>query len=1191
MCALRRFLSLLLLLISCSITAEQLTRVPLTDNEFQLMDVVVDGKTRAVTIDGYLHNDLLLIGIEPLFDALTVRYQLHENELIVWKDDAQFVFQLTGHQTDTSSGMWGQDGFYRYVDLDTLSKVFGLEASYDKYRLRLEIKTQDYLFPVQQLELIAKKRELTRLNSAQIDQTRPILPITIDDQYRLYTPPHGYLDTGVSLNDTNRNNYLSLQLVSDLLYHSTSLTITDNNIDELQARLAFSRYKEAPDKPVLGFFDRYTLGDVSGTTNSLTSGSQSGIGVVLSKKPDYFRSQNLLVTLKETAPPGWDMELYHNGRFVLSDVVPGDGLLIIEDLQTEFGNNYFQIKLFGPYGETKVIEKYYDLSKNSLSSGDKAYEFYAIDPNHRLINDQSDYEYGIKNYGGHFDVGISDGWQLGVGFTNTEDLQGNKQQFFNLNNNWAFPGLLFENNISIDQKGGYAQLSTLTGNAIGSDRFSISYQSAKDFYSPRIKAQDGLLQIFNANYYGNINQWNYNFNLGYQDQNERSTLRFSNRISRYFGRVSVSHTLNYLSIKDDSLGQNNVLTNSIDNTSINGVIALSGYLSENLRISAEVNYDPRASDPILDNSSILMKWKLEDSFGLNHYFDGRYRLLDEDKSWQIGHRLAWESKQFQLTLSSSYASDDKWSFLAGFRFFFGYDYYNNRTLFSSRITPASATLDAHTYLDRQLNGIPDPLDYDIAGVSISGNPEWQGIETGQTGRALLPGVLPETPFRFEADWQVGSKTINNDYVVYTHPGAYVEANMPFYLTTELGGFVSRLSQGNEVPMAYADVDLVNAAGGLITQLKTDVDGYFNIKDLQPGEYIVRIAADYMQQRGLTAKTVGYQLSTPDSGGYIELQPIYLERVDSSGKRQEEHIQPLIYDESNHERIVWDNDERVRRNYFNLPPKQEIKAPYSLSHDGDNKDGELSKATDSETTNRQALNRQDPSEIALHDWIADSIASDSLSSMENSSTTQTGLQRARIIRQIDTEQAEAANNQQAIAPVYTIQLGVFSVIDYAHQLVTQLAYLPEKPLVVPFQQRAAQTLYKVVYGQYTDRAAAVAFAAENIGASQPYFVKKIAQPLLINQPAELNVSSLTGWVVQLYAAKSETGWKSELAKWRSINPLFRGVKLINGQTWYCITSEIFPTKADALAFNTKMSLNAWVVPVDKYETLAAIGGTD
>ena len=1193
---------LILLLFVFPLTAATLTKQTLSEDDLQIMSVYVDKQNRARSIEGYLNNDLVFVAIEPLFDVLSLRYKINESMLQVWKEDEVFEYIFTEQAGVDGQGYWGKDDYSLYIDIDSLASLFNVGISYDKYRLKLEITTADYLFPVKRLEILEKQRLLNRYYSRKNNVDEQKTPITIADQYRLFTMPNGYLDAGLALdNDSNKNN-LNIQLVSDLFYHSANLTLSDNSGSDEQARLNFSRYQTSPDDPILGLFERYSFGDVAGNTNSLVTNGTSGLGVEFSQLPEYFRAENLTVTIREVAPPNWDVEVYQNGRFILNTVVPNDGFLVLEDLEVEFSSNYFQVKLFGPYGETKIIEKYYDLTKNALSAGDLAYSFYALDPEHRLINDQSVADYGIKDFGGTFDIGLSDSWQLGVGFAQVEDTNGKTQQFLNLKNALAFPGFLIQNDLSVNNDGGYAQQTSLVGNAIGSDRFNVSYQSAKNFESARVKAKDSDIQQFNANYTGNVIGWRYNFNLDYDTQEDNSSLRLSNNIGRQFRRMSINHTFTYLSI------ENPAFVDSNETQSLIGTLNFGGYLTDNLRISGLLSYDPQDSSLLQDNTSMMVNWKHEDNFGLNHYLNARYNLVGEDKKWRLGYRLAFERLGFQYTLSSSYNSDENWNVLAGVRFFFGYDHYNQRPIFSSQLSPSLATLDAHTYLDRQQNGIPDVLDYNLEGVTFRGNPEWTGLESGEEGRIILPGVITDTPFQFSAQWQSGSRTFNNDYVVYTHPGAYVEANMPFYLQTAFGGFVSRINDNrNETPLSKVDIQLSTKDGKLLSEVKTDLDGYFEFVDIKPGNYNIRISSSYMQEKGYTSAVVGYDFPTPDTGGFIELDTLYLSRIASDGEIEQELSTILEFDEDIVEPLVWVEDEKIKRNLFALPPKQTVIAPHNLDQAPIVVD---EVAPESQISEKPVINNED--ENKLRNWVKKGIEKNVNGRAKKTAINGFGnavVTAAPITKAIDLETKQAVvtasttpqavqlqpfpilENQpllDTVNAVYTIQFGIYDVRSYAEDLSKQLNYLSDTPIIKAINREQNKTQYQLTYGQFSSRNEALQFATTNVADTQAYFVIEASADQNVNISDTDTFMPITqGWVVQLYAATSSDSWLSEAPRLLSIGAVNLATKNVNGKIMYCITSQLFSSRKEAETLRDKPGVSGWVTSSDSYSSISLL----
>jgi hypothetical protein len=242
----------------------------------------------------------------------------------------------------------------------------------------------------------------------------------------------------------------------------------------------------------------------------------------------------------------------------------------------------------------------------------------------------------------------------------------------------------------------------------------------------------------------------------------------------------------------------------------------------------------------------------------------------------------------------------------------------------------SATLDAHSYLDRHANGIPDVLDHNLEGVSYSGNPNWNDLKSGENGRIILPGAYGNSEFSFSAKWQEGSATVNNNYVVYTHPGAYVDVNMPFYLITDLTGFVIRLQADEEIGLRNVEMQLLDTDNKVVQTTETDEDGYYEFLQLAPNNYKVQASKDYLKIKGFTSDVIGTDVTTSGRGGYVELPSIILRRISKELGKGAEKNDSYIINEDNVDALVWSEDEEENRNYFTLPVKGKVKRIYSLT---------------------------------------------------------------------------------------------------------------------------------------------------------------------------------------------------------------------------------------------------------------------
>ncbi|MEP1449116.1 MAG: SdrD B-like domain-containing protein [Paraglaciecola sp.] len=1098
----RLFLIFCGLLLSSNLQAEseKLSKVPLDEDQLILLDVTLNGRTISRSLEVYQINDKLLVAIEPLFDALKIRYIVSENSLSIWQDQKEHRFELDQNVSSKNFNrhVWATDDFYVFSDLELIKRLFPakMELVFQNLQLTIDTPYKTSMFPLQKIAEQNRVRQLNKVTGSFVSGERQEFPITIADQYRLLTIPHGRVSIAANTNDTNTTINGSAQLTSDFLYHSASLTLSDTNSSDLAARLVLSRYKTKPDDYILGIYDQYQIGDVSSVSNGISTAGSAGLGLSFSQYPTNFRPSNQAITLEEIAPPGWEAELFRNNIFLDTSTVPNNGLLIFEDVEVEYGVNRYQIKLYGPYGETEIRNKSIELNSNPLKKGQFSHSLYALDRNHQIINDQSDEGYGLTDFGGTIDYGVSDNWQIGFGYAGLED----NQQFLNLKNALSLPGMLLENDISFDQDSNYAQITTLKGSAFENDRYSLVFESADNFTSNRTSAVGKSLAL--QGNYSKPTEWiNLNFSGGYREDDLAKNITFSNRLSENIGAMNFRHTLSYFKSTPKQDG-------GIEGSGMRGSIGLSGTLPYKIRVSADVDYDPEASDPILESSSVIIQKGFQDSWQGYHTLTANYQPLatDSSASWRFSHRASWQAEAFQLNVSTSYDESDKWSFQLGVQFFLGYDYRNNRLLLNQKLLNNSATLDVHTYLDRQLNGVPDPLDYNLSDVEFYGNNEWKNIPSGENGRTILPGVFTVTPFSFRAKWKEGSNTINNDYVVYTHPGAYVDVNMPFVLSTDVVGFVLRTRNGREIGVQNVSIELLDEALKVLRVSDTDLDGYYEFNALPPGNYQIRIAQSNLASKGYTSEIIGYNLLTGGQGGYSELPTMTLRRLNSAQGKGAEEIEIFSLNAENSEPVVWDNDENIRRNYFTLPTKDRVMAKHSLTENTiAPKSASLKRIV--KVANQNTPNFENVGKNKLTQSVTNSLSKNNTSSLSQSSKVG-GLPTLTVGKSIipnvpqkvqppvtlntleETEtEGETLPSKNVDKGKFVIQFGAYRDIKYAQELIDEMASEVFKREQFSIIEDTSKSIYRLSYGSFLTIGDGMEFAQQHIPLEQSYFVRK------------------------------------------------------------------------------------------------------
>jgi hypothetical protein len=1158
-------------LFSGLVLSKDLSYAAVNEDDIIISSLLLDKKRLAGSVDLYRKNNHLLVAIEPFFDLLQIRYQVSPSQLIVWKNSVSHTYTFTINAASKDTMLWADDGYYQLIDLRELETLFEFTSTFDQSNLTLAIKTHDYKFPLTILEETAYLRLRNQISSGNEKSTNAgQLNITIPDQYNLFTLPHGQINA--RLNDTSRTDMdysLSTQIVSDFLYHSMRLNVNKSKSNDISGGLTLSKYKNSPNDNLLGAFDMYSVGDVTSFSNNIVTNAGRGVGFSTRKIPAGFRRSNSEITLEETGPPGWEVELYRNNEFIDSMIIPDSGSILFNEVLIEWGNNKYELRLYGPYGENEVIEKTYNLDSNPLGKGDSAYGFYIFDPSQTIFGDDRSSSIKLNNAGGYFDYGVSEDWQVGVGFnqiSNPSQFQ-DDEQIISLKNYLTLPGMLLENDIAFNSDLGYSQQTTLIGNIFERGTFGLTYQSSDDFSSSKISStgKNEQFTMRMSNKYQNIP---YNFAYQYSKDGFAVQNSFSNSVSYSPSQyLRVSHILSYSQTKQ-------VEGNEPDN--LYGTANLSTYLFDKIRLSGSILYDPKNNFEVLDSSSITAQYSYKMANDIQHNVNFQYRpIADVQNSWDLNYNTAWTSNAYRLSFNASYNENKDWSFGLYVDFFLGYDHHNNRAMMSSNVNPFSATLNVDTYLDRQLNGYRDPLDYPLEGVSFIGAKAWEGILSGDNGKVRLPGTAVNSPFSFSAHSKVGSQTINNDYVVFTHPGAVLNVNMPFYLSTEFSGFVFRARNNIELPAQGIELLLIDKEGNIRAKQTTDIDGFYEFLNVKPNLYQLIVNKESLKSKSLTGDVIGFNFNTPTSGGYAELPDILLESISSFEESGKEEAVDMNIDNLA-ESLVWEEDEKIEQNYFLMPLKEKSVKASHVTRVNNEPQIEITNSADEITLLEANLSDKylkndggDERTTKIGDFKEDIY--NKMASQKEFYYIQLGAfnsisSAAKFLSSNNFEYPGMAlvthqKNKTRLKPILRIIIGEFNTLEQAKTKVLALGIQSDKFYIVKMNE--AEIIERKLLTKAPESAVLI----------QPLIKKS---DIVENEP-------MNGWVVQLYAGKLPVQ-KSIINQYMSVTKLIQAIKIVAGEKYYCLLSQRFTTKSEALRFIADNNLGGWAVELNNYQTV-------
>ena len=170
--------------------------------------------------------------------------------------------------------------------------------------------------------------------------------------------------------------------------------------DSLRLRL----YRTDPEGRLLGPLraTHYAVGDVSLLSTGLVAQSIPGRGAVLTNRPVERPDSFDKTSFRGDLPAGWDAELYRNGQLLMFANDRADGRYEFLDVPLLYGQNRFEIVLYGPQGQIRRESRNVPVGLDSIPPRKTYYWAGVYDDGHDLIGLGGGGRFGRSGWRGTF---------------------------------------------------------------------------------------------------------------------------------------------------------------------------------------------------------------------------------------------------------------------------------------------------------------------------------------------------------------------------------------------------------------------------------------------------------------------------------------------------------------------------------------------------------------------------------------------------------------------------------------------------------------------------------------------------------------------------------------------------------------------------------------------------------------------
>jgi hypothetical protein len=840
----------------------------INDDNLLIINLRINNRSAIADLEIYQIDDQLLIPLSAITESLKLELNFSSNTLSGKLPNQQCEYTFTLKNSTTNKGstaqdwLWSQDEFDSYIDIRFLELLLDTKHTFDFSLQQITLNTTVSL-PI----FAAEKQQTIAPSKAEVIAPELIL----DDQYKALTFP--VISYQSKFNTSKSNTALSsttqLNSFFDLAGQSAELRINSNEFSTNQY-LRFSKKFTSQDDDIAAYVTHYQVGDIQSQGDELIQNSNQGRGFLFSNKNPTFNSSFNTLTIEEPSLPGWRAELYRNGQFLAQTTTADDNRVVFTDVDTFYGANIFEIKLYGPEGQQITKQQKIIVGNNAMAKNQWNYQVEFVDASARLIDSNISISNGFtKSAKAAVSYGLSNSTTLNISGNFIQQITP-EQALLTVNDRYyissSLQGTTFDGRYNLtlakELSGGSAIYSGYSGNISEKTSLNLNYSKLSNFTSAQYRETNKLSSQLNARLNGDFFNfdglnWRASFSRQtYQQQNNQNIAQLSLSKSLSQGTFSSSFAYNNLSGKKGIL---NRLYWSVNANRWQWSNSVDWYPFDQLRIR-QVRSDLRWPQQAKFFQQTLLSYS-----------------PDAEAKLRLTHQLTYRQAHFNLQFSGQVDEQGEWLLSAGISGTLGYDYIQNQLMWRQPQALNAGLIEASVFLDENRNNIQDNDEQGIENVKFKGRFDWINYQTNQQGEVLLPGTYGGQTLSVNENSlpDAFQKAKYKNVLIHTHQGGINKVQIPVLVVNDIEGSIYKIIN-NETRAAFEQkVSLLDIAGQVVAETTTESDGYFVFSLVPPGNYSLAVSSPEIEQQKLTPINLPQNINASSLGDAIILNDILL----------------------------------------------------------------------------------------------------------------------------------------------------------------------------------------------------------------------------------------------------------------------------------------------------------------------------